>query len=138
MLAKVAALPDVASVASPYDQGAVQISSSGQIGFANVTLTSSAQDHDERGEAIVDTARAGAGTASSRGRGPGGRGRERSQRQHDRLGAAAAWSSALGVRLGLAAALPLLTPDRARKLVAVIALVSHLLSMPSSALSSRC
>src|SRR5258707_5338576 len=40
MLTKVAALPDVASVASPYSvAGAAQISSSGQVAFANVTLT---------------------------------------------------------------------------------------------------
>ena len=39
MLAKVAALGDVASVASPYaPAGAAQISRSGQVAFANVTL----------------------------------------------------------------------------------------------------
>src|SRR5258705_12851721 len=43
MLSKVAALGDVASVASPYaPAGAAQISSSGQVAFANVTLTKQA------------------------------------------------------------------------------------------------
>src|SRR5882757_196777 len=43
MLTKVAALGDVASVASPYvPAGAAQISTSGQVAFANVTLTKQA------------------------------------------------------------------------------------------------
>ena len=43
MLARVAALGDVSSVASPYGSaGAAQISSSGRIAFANVTLTKQA------------------------------------------------------------------------------------------------
>ena len=54
MLAKVAALGDVASVASPYaPAGAAQISRSGQVAFANVTLDQAGgQDHERPGEAV--------------------------------------------------------------------------------------
>src|SRR5207248_6711131 len=63
MLTKVAALGDVASVASPYTAAqAAQISNSGQIAFANVTLTKEAAKITT-GEAkkFVDTAKAAAG-----------------------------------------------------------------------------
>src|SRR5579862_2653141 len=63
MLTKVAALPDVASVASPYaPAGASQISSSGQVAFANVTLNKQAPKiTTAEAKQFVDTARAGAG-----------------------------------------------------------------------------
>ena len=63
MLTKVAALGDVASVASPYGSaGASQMSSSAQVAFANVTLKKEAVKITT-GEAkkFVDTAKAGAG-----------------------------------------------------------------------------
>src|SRR5579859_839476 len=63
MLAKVARLGDVASVASPYAPGgAAQISSSSQIAFADVMLTKQAAKITT-GEAktLVHTARVGAG-----------------------------------------------------------------------------
>jgi len=62
MLTKVAALGDVASVASPYGpKGAAQISSSGQIAFANVTLTKLAPKITaSQAKQFVDTAKTGA------------------------------------------------------------------------------
>jgi RND superfamily putative drug exporter len=62
MLAKVAKLPDVASVASPYaPTGAAQISSSGQIAFANVILTKLAPKiTTSEAKQFVDTAKTGA------------------------------------------------------------------------------
>ena len=62
MLTKVAALGDVASVASPYGPaGAAQISSSGQIAFANVTLTKQAvKITTSEAKKFVDTAKTGA------------------------------------------------------------------------------
>ena len=63
MLAKVAVLPDVASVASPYGpRGAAQISRSGQIAFANVTMTTQAiKVPTAAAQRFVNTAKAGAG-----------------------------------------------------------------------------
>ncbi|MHB8692069.1 MAG: MMPL family transporter [Solirubrobacteraceae bacterium] len=63
MLARVAALPDVASIASPYAAGAgAQISPSGQVAFANVTLTGQATKFSvSQAQQLVNTARGGAG-----------------------------------------------------------------------------
>ena len=63
MFARLAALPDVASVLSPYATGAsAQISPSGQVAFANVTLTGQATKFSvSQAQQFVDTARAGAG-----------------------------------------------------------------------------
>jgi RND superfamily putative drug exporter len=63
MLARVAALGDVASVASPYGpHGVAQISPSGQIAFANVTLTKQAVKFTtSQAQQFVRTAQAGAG-----------------------------------------------------------------------------
>ena len=63
MLAKVAALPEVASVASPYTpRGADQISPSGQIAFADVTMNGlSTKFTVAQAQKLVDTATAGAG-----------------------------------------------------------------------------
>jgi RND superfamily putative drug exporter len=62
-LARVAALGDVASVASPYSAGATgQISPSGQVAFADVTLTRIATKFSSsQAQQFVDTARAGSG-----------------------------------------------------------------------------
>jgi RND superfamily putative drug exporter len=63
ILARVAALGDVASVASPYGpRGAAQISPSGQIAFANVTMSKQAPKFTvSQAQQFVNTARAGAG-----------------------------------------------------------------------------
>jgi RND superfamily putative drug exporter len=63
VLARVEALPEVASVASPYGpQGAAQISPSGKIAFANVTMTKQGVKFSvSQAQQFVDTARAGAG-----------------------------------------------------------------------------
>ena len=63
MLTKVAALPEVASVASPYAAHASeQISPSGQIAFANVTLNGLSNKFTVgQAQEFVNTARAGAG-----------------------------------------------------------------------------
>ena len=63
MLARVAKLPDVAAVASPYSAaGAAQISKSGQVAFANVTMTKLATSFTvAQAQQFVNTARAGAG-----------------------------------------------------------------------------
>jgi RND superfamily putative drug exporter len=63
LLTRVAALPEVASVASPYGvDGAAQISPSGQIAFANVTMTKQGVKFStSQAQQFVNTARAGAG-----------------------------------------------------------------------------
>jgi RND superfamily putative drug exporter len=63
MLERVAALPEVASVASPYGAGAgAQISHSGQVAFADVTLNGLAPKFSvAQAQRFVDTAQAGAG-----------------------------------------------------------------------------
>jgi putative drug exporter of the RND superfamily len=63
MLAKIATLPEVASVGSPYAAGAgAQISPSGQVAFANVTLNGQATKFSvSQAEMFVDTAKAGGG-----------------------------------------------------------------------------
>src|SRR5579875_3814884 len=63
MLARVAKLPEVASIASPYAAaGAAQISKSGQVAFATVTMTRLAASFTTaQAKQFVDTARTGAG-----------------------------------------------------------------------------
>ncbi len=136
MLAKVAALPDVASVASPYrPKGALQISSSGQIAFANVTLTKqAAKITTSQGKAFVDTAQAGAGHGVEvEVEGQVAKAANGASVSTTGLGAASALVVLMLVFGSLlAAALPLLTAGIALgSSVAVIALISHLLSMPS-------
>src|SRR5437879_65541 len=62
MLTKVGALSDVASVASPYGaSGAAQMSTSGQVAFANVVLTKQAEKiTTTEAKRFVKTAQAGA------------------------------------------------------------------------------
>ncbi len=59
MLARVAALPEVASIVSPYDPtGAAQVSRSGQVAFASVTMTKQAIKFSvAQSKQFVDTAR---------------------------------------------------------------------------------
>src|SRR6266567_8635102 len=134
MLAKVAALEDVASVASPYSSAA-RISSSGRIAFANVTLTKQAAKVTV-GEAktFVDTARAGAGNGLQvEVEGQVAKAAARTNVSTTGLGAAAALVVLLLVFGSLlAATLPLLTAGIALgSSVAVIALLSHLLNIAS-------
>ena len=136
MLAKVAALGDVASVASPYGPtGAAQISSSGQVAFANVTLTTQAAKITT-GEAktFVDTAKAGTGNGVQvEPEGQVAKAATRGGVSSTGLGAALALVVLLLVFGSvLAATLPLLTAGIALgSSVAVIALLSHLLNIAS-------
>ena len=134
MLARVAALGDVASVASPYSSAA-QISSSGRIAFANVTLTKQAAKVTS-GEAkkFVDTARAGAGNGLQvEVEGQVAKAAARTNVSTTGLGAAAALVVLLLVFGSLlAATLPLLTAGIALgSSVAVIALLSHVMNIAS-------
>ncbi len=136
MLKKIAALGEVASVASPYGPtGAAQISSSGQVAFANVTLTKQAAKITT-GEArkFVDTAKAGAGNGVRvELAGQVAKAATRGSVSSTGLGAAAALLVLLLVFGSvLAATLPLLTAGIALgSSVAVIALLSHLLNIAS-------
>jgi RND superfamily putative drug exporter len=64
MLARVAKLPDVAAVVSPYTSaGATQVSKSGQVAFATVTMTKLGTSFTvNQAKQFVNTARAGAGS----------------------------------------------------------------------------
>ena len=134
MLRKVAALGDVAAVASPYGTtGSAQISSSGRIAFANVTLTKQAAKIST-GEAktFVDTAKAGAGSGVQvEVEGQVAKAANRTSVSTTGLGAAAALVVLLLVFGSLlAATLPLLTAGIALgSSVAVVALLSHLLNI---------
>jgi putative drug exporter of the RND superfamily len=136
MLAKVAALGDVASVASPYGPtGAAQISSSGQVAFANVTLDKQAVKITT-GEAkqFVDTAKTGAKNGVQvELEGQVAKAANKASISTTGLGAAAALVVLLLVFGSLlAATLPLLTTGIALgSSVAVIALLSHVLNMAS-------
>jgi RND superfamily putative drug exporter len=136
MLTKVAALGDVASVASPYTPaGAAQISNSGQIAFANVTLTNQAAKITT-GEAkrFVATAKKGArhGVQVEL-EGQVAKDANQASISTTGIGAAAALVVLLLVFGSLlAATLPLLTAGIALgSSVAVIALLSHLLNIAS-------
>ena len=136
MLTKVAALGDVASVASPYGPaGAAQISSSGRIAFANVTLKKQAVKITT-GEAkkFVDTAKTGARDGVQvELEGQVARAANGASVSTTGLGATAALV-VLFLVFGslLAATLPLLTAGIALgSSVAVIALASHVLNMAS-------
>jgi RND superfamily putative drug exporter len=63
MLARVAALPEVASIVSPFSPaGAAQVSRSGQVAFAKVTMTKQATKFSRsQAKQFVSTAQAGAG-----------------------------------------------------------------------------
>jgi RND superfamily putative drug exporter len=136
MLTKVAALGDVASVASPYGPtGAAQISSSGQIAFANVTLNKQAPKiTTSQAKQFVDTAKTGAKNGVQvELEGQVARAANPPSISTTGIGAAAALVVLLFVFGSLlAATLPLLTTGIALgSSIAVIALVSHVLDMPS-------
>ncbi len=136
MLAKVAALGDVASVASPYGPaGAAQISSSGQVAFANVTLDKQAiKITTSQAKQFVDTAKTGAANGVQvELEGQVAKAANPASISTIGFGAAAALV-VLFLVFGslLAATLPLLTAGIALgSSVAVIALLSHVLSMAS-------
>ena len=136
MLTKVAALGDVASIASPYEPaGAAQISSSGQIAFANVTLNKQAvKITTSEAKKFVDTAKTGAKHGVQvEIEGQVARAANGQSVSTVGIGAAAALVVLLLVFGSLlAATLPLLTAGIALgSSVAVIALLSHLLNMAS-------
>jgi putative drug exporter of the RND superfamily len=136
MLGKVARLPHVSEIVSPYGPtGATQISKSGQIGFANVTFDEQASKIlAPAAKTFVNTARAGSGNGvevevegqiaeGAANNGAGGLG----------LGALAA-GVVLFVVFGslLAMALPLITAALSLgTAIAVIGLLSHVISMAS-------
>jgi RND superfamily putative drug exporter len=136
MLTKVATLGDVASVASPYGStGASQMSTSGQVAFANVTLTKEAvKITTSEAKEFVDTAKAGAGHGVQvEIEGQVARAASGASVSTTGLGAAAALVVLLLVFGSLlAATLPLLATGIALgSSVAVIALLSHLLNIAS-------
>src|ERR1700730_18678158 len=136
MLAKVAVLPDVASVASPYGPaGAAQISSSGQVAFANVTLTKQeVKITTSQAKQFVDTAKTGAKNGVQvELEGQVAKAANRTSISTVGFGAAAALVVLLLVFGSLlAATLPLLTAGIALgSAVAVISLLSHVLTTAS-------
>ena len=136
MLARVGALRDVASVASPYGpHGAAQVSRSGRIAFATVTLTKQADKFTtSQAKQFVATAQAGAGPGLQvEVEGQVAELANRSNVSSVGLGAAAALV-VLFLVFGsvLAALLPLLTAGIALGTgTAVIGLLSHVLTMAS-------
>ena len=136
MLARVAKLPEVASIASPYAVGgADQISKSDQVAFASVTMTKLATSFTTtQAEQFVNTARAGAGSGLQVA--VAGQVAEQSEPASDSsagLGALAALVVLLVVFGSfLAALLPLLTAGLALGVgVSVIGLLSNLVTMAS-------
>jgi RND superfamily putative drug exporter len=135
-LTKIAALPDVASVASPYGPaGAAQVSSSGRIAFATVTLTKqAAKVTTSEAKRLVATAKTGEGNGVQvELEGQVAKAASSPSVSTTGLGAAAALIVLLLVFGSLlAASLPLLTAGIALgSSTAVIALLSHLLSTAS-------
>jgi putative drug exporter of the RND superfamily len=136
MLAKVAALPYVASVASPYAAaGAAQTSSSGQIAFANVTLSKQGEKITKpQATQFVNTAKSVAGHGVQVGlEGRVASAANRTSVSTVGFGAFAALIVLLVVFGSLlAATLPLLTAGVALgSAVGVIALLSHVLNIAS-------
>jgi RND superfamily putative drug exporter len=136
MLTRVASLGDVASVASPYAAtGAAQISSSGQVAFANVTLDKLAPKiTTSQAKQFVSTAKTGGGNGVEvEVEGQVAEAANGTSVSSTGIGAAAALVVLLIVFGSLlAATLPLLTAGIALGCsFAVIALLSHLLSTPS-------
>lgn len=136
MLARVAALGDVASVASPYaPDGAAQIAASGRVAFANVTLTKQAIEITTSEAArFVSAAKTGAGHGVEvEVQGQVAEAANGTSINSVGFGAAAALV-VLFLVFGsvLAATLPLLTAGVALgSSVAVISLLSHLMSVAS-------
>jgi RND superfamily putative drug exporter len=136
MLSRVAALPEVVSIASPYGaRGRAQISQSGQIAFANVTLTKQAITYSvAEAQQFVNTARAGAGPGLQvQVEGQVAETANKASINSVGMGATAALIVLLLVFGSLlAAALPLITAGVALGAgTATIGLLSHLIDMAS-------
>jgi RND superfamily putative drug exporter len=136
MLARVAKLPEVAAIVSPYSSvGAGQISKSGRVAFANVTMTKLATSFSvAQSRQFVNSARAGAGSGLQVA--VAGQVAEQSEPANDSsagLGALAALVVLLLVFGSLLAALlPLLTAGLALGVgVSVIGLLSNVITMAS-------
>ena len=134
MLDRVAALPEVASVASPFtSEGASQISKSGRVAFASVTMTKLATDFSTaQAQKFVNTARAGAGDGLRVE--VAGQVAEQSEKPNDASAALGAFAALIVLLIVfgsvLAALLPLLTAGVALGVgVSVIGLLSHLITM---------
>jgi RND superfamily putative drug exporter len=136
MLASVEKLPEVASVVSPYSAaGAAQISKSGQVAFASVTMTKLATSFSvTQAKHFVDTARA----ASGRGLQVAVSGQV--AEQSDPAGASSAGLGAIAALVVLlvvfgsvlAAFLPLITAGLALGVgISVIGLLSNVITMAS-------
>jgi putative drug exporter of the RND superfamily len=136
ILARVAALPEVASVVSPYGpEGAAQISPSGKIAFANVTMTKQGVKFSiSQAQQFVNTARSGAGDGLQvEVEGQVAEAANKTNINSVGLGAFAALVVLLLVFGSLlAAVLPLLTAGVALGAgTATIALLSHVIDMAS-------
>jgi RND superfamily putative drug exporter len=136
MLARVAKLPDVASIVSPYSSaGAAQVSKSSEVAFATVTMTKLATSFTAaQAKQFVDTARAGAGNGLQVA--VAGQVAQQSEPANDSsagLGAIAALVVMLVVFGSLLAALlPLVTAGLALGVgISVIGLLSNLITMAS-------
>ena len=134
MLDRVAKLPEVASVGSPFTPaGAGQISKSGQVGFATVTMTKLANDFSTaQARTFVDTARAGAGAGLQVE--VAGQVAEQSEQANDSSAGLGAFAALIVLLIVfgsvLAALLPLITAGLALGVgVSVIGLLSHLFNM---------
>jgi RND superfamily putative drug exporter len=136
MLAKVGALSDVASVASPYGpNGAAQLSASGQVAFANVVLTKQAEKITvDEAKRFVKTAQAGATDGLQvELQGPAAKAAGQASVNSAGFGALAALVVLLLVFGSLLAALlPLVTAGIALgSSIAVISLFSHVMNVAS-------
>ncbi len=134
MLANVASLPEVASVSSPFtSEGAGQISKTGQVAFAAVTMTKLATAFSpEQAERFVNTARAGAGDGLQVE--VAGQVAEQSERPNDSSAGLGAFAALIVLLIVfgsvLAALLPLITAGVALGVgVSVIGLLSNVLTM---------
>jgi RND superfamily putative drug exporter len=134
MLNQVANLPEVASILSPYTAaGAAQISKSGKVAFAIVTMTKLAPSFTvSQAKQFVNTARAGAGDGLQ----VAVNGQVAEQSEPPSLGGAVLGALAALIVLLIvfgslyAAALPLLTAGVALGVgVSVVGLLSHLITM---------
>jgi RND superfamily putative drug exporter len=135
-LAKVGALSDVASVASPYGpSGAAQMSASGQVAFANVVLTKQAEKITvDEAKRFVKTAQAGAKDGLQvELQGPAAKAASQSSVSSAGFGAIAALIVLLLVFGSLLAALlPLVTAGIALgSSIAIISLFSHVMNVAS-------
>ena len=143
MLTRVARLPEVASVASPYaTRGSAQISPSGQVAFANVTLTKQAITLHRRPGTAVRRSSAGGCRNGLQVQVEGQVAETANKPSVNSVGMGA--TAALIVLLIvfgslLAAALPLITAGVALGAgTGTIGLLSHVITWPPSARSCRC